>query len=83
MKMTFQKLVIGASMAIGVSAIATVPAQAGTLTGATIAGTAASDYLVYDVSGNSTVLVSNTPDKRPKSPRWQCCKPHWKRRVTS
>ncbi|MEH2309579.1 MAG: NF038130 family PEP-CTERM protein [Nostoc sp.] len=59
--MTFQKLVIGASMAIGVSAIATVPAQAGTLTGATIAGTAASDYLVYDVSGNSTVLVSNTP----------------------
>ncbi|MBD2524335.1 MULTISPECIES: NF038130 family PEP-CTERM protein [unclassified Nostoc] len=61
MKMTFQKLVIGASMAIGVSAIATVPAQAGTLTGATIAGTAASDYLVYDVSGNSTVLVSNTP----------------------
>ena len=33
MKMTFQKLVIGASMAIGVSAIATVPAQAGTLTG--------------------------------------------------
>ncbi|MBD2615022.1 MAG: NF038130 family PEP-CTERM protein [Nostoc sp. ZfuVER08] len=60
MKMTFQKLVIGASMAIGVSAVATVPAQAGTLTGATIGGTAASDYLVYDVSGNSTVLVPNT-----------------------
>ncbi|MDZ8240757.1 MAG: NF038130 family PEP-CTERM protein [Nostoc sp. ChiQUE01a] len=57
MKMTFQKLVIGASMAIGVSALATAPAQAGTLTGATIGGTAASDYLVYDVSGNSTVLV--------------------------
>nr|MDZ8022352.1 NF038130 family PEP-CTERM protein [Nostoc sp. SerVER01]MDZ8076674.1 NF038130 family PEP-CTERM protein [Nostoc sp. DedQUE01] len=55
--MTFQKLVIGASMAIGVSALATAPAQAGTLTGATIGGTAASDYLVYDVSGNSTVLV--------------------------
>ncbi|PHJ59421.1 exosortase [Nostoc linckia z18] len=60
MKMTFQKLVIGASMAIGVSAVATVPAQAGTLTGATIGGTAASDYLIYDVSGNSTVLVPNT-----------------------
>ncbi|MBE8991005.1 NF038130 family PEP-CTERM protein [Nostoc sp. LEGE 12450] len=60
MKMTFQKLVIGASMAIGVSAIATVPAQAGTLTGATIGGTAANDYLVYDMSGNSTVQVPNT-----------------------
>lgn len=60
MKMTFQKLVIGASMAIGVSAIATVPAQAGTLTGATIGGTAASDYLVYDVSGNSTVLIPSS-----------------------
>ncbi|WP_242058188.1 NF038130 family PEP-CTERM protein [Nostoc sp. FACHB-857] len=58
--MTFQKLVIGASMAIGVSALATAPAQAGTLTGATIGGTAAGDYLVYDVSGNSTVKVSNT-----------------------
>ncbi|MBG1245414.1 PEP-CTERM sorting domain-containing protein [Nostoc sp. NZL] len=60
MKMTFQKLVIGASMAIGVSALATVPAQAGTLTGAIIGGTAASDYSVYDVSGNSTVLVPST-----------------------
>ncbi|MEH2244505.1 NF038130 family PEP-CTERM protein [Nostoc sp.] len=57
MKMTFQKLVIGASMAISVSALATVPAQAGTLTGATIGGTAASDYLVYDVEGSSTKLV--------------------------
>ncbi len=60
MKMTFKKLVIGASMAIGVSALATVPAQAGTLTGASIGGTAASDYFVYDVSGNSTVLVPST-----------------------
>ena len=60
MKMTFQKLLIGASMAIGVSALATVPAQAGTLTGASIGGTAANDYLVYDVSGNSTVLVPST-----------------------
>ena len=31
MKMTFQKLVIGASMAISVSTLATVPAQAGTV----------------------------------------------------
>ncbi|MEH2161575.1 MAG: NF038130 family PEP-CTERM protein [Nostoc sp.] len=57
MKMTFQKLVIGASMAIGVSAIATVPAQAGTLSSATLGGTATSDYSVYDVQGSSTKLV--------------------------
>lgn len=60
MKMTFQKLVIGASMAIGVSAIATVPAQAGTLTGASIGGTAASDYLVYDSNATNTFTVANT-----------------------
>ncbi len=60
MKMTFQKLVIGASMAIGVSALATVPAQAGTLTGATIGGTAASDYLVYDSNATNTFTVANT-----------------------
>ncbi|QKQ76733.1 NF038130 family PEP-CTERM protein [Nostoc sp. TCL240-02] len=58
MKMTFQKLVIGASMAIGVSALAT-PAQAGTLTGATIGGTAASDYYVYDSDAKNTFKVEN------------------------
>lgn len=47
-------------MAIGVSALATVPAQAGTLTAAGISGTAASDYLVYDVEGNSTKVVDKT-----------------------
>jgi hypothetical protein len=57
MKMTFQKLVIGTSMAIGMSAIATVPAQAGTLTGASIGGTAASDYLVYDSNTINTFTV--------------------------
>ncbi|MEH2054184.1 NF038130 family PEP-CTERM protein [Nostoc sp.] len=60
MKMTFQKLVIGASMAIGVSALATVPAQAGTLTGASIGGTAASDYLVYDSDAKNTFQVDKT-----------------------
>lgn len=60
MKMNFQKLVMGASIAISVSALATVPAQAGTLTGATIGGTAASDYYVYDVQGNSTISVDKT-----------------------
>ncbi|AFZ57059.1 NF038130 family PEP-CTERM protein [Anabaena cylindrica FACHB-243] len=61
MKHSFGKLLVGASMAIGLGAVAATPAQAGTLTGATIGGTAASDYLVYDVSGNNTVLVPSTP----------------------
>ncbi|MHC5597065.1 MAG: NF038130 family PEP-CTERM protein [Nostoc sp.] len=60
MKMTFQKLVIGASMAIGMSALATVPAQAGILTGATIGGTAATDYLVYDSDATKTFKVDKT-----------------------
>jgi hypothetical protein len=60
MKMTFQKLIIGASMAIGMSALATVPAQAGTLTGATIGGTAAGDYYVYDSDAKNTFKVVNS-----------------------
>ncbi|MBE9035545.1 NF038130 family PEP-CTERM protein [aff. Roholtiella sp. LEGE 12411] len=60
MKMNFEKLVIGASIAIGVSAIATVPAQAGTLTGASIGGTAATDYLVYDSNATNTFAIPNS-----------------------
>ncbi|MBD6616701.1 PEP-CTERM sorting domain-containing protein [Komarekiella sp. 'clone 1'] len=60
MKITFEKFVIGASIAIGVSALATVPAQAGTLTGATIGGTAASDYLVYDSNATNTFVIPNS-----------------------
>lgn len=66
MKMTFQKLLIGASMAIGVSYLATVPAQAGTLTSATIGGTAASDYLVYDSNATNTFKVANTSENVQK-----------------
>lgn len=66
MKMTFQKLLIGASMAIGVSYLATVPAQAGTLTSATIGGTAASDYLVYDSNATNTFTVANTSENVQK-----------------
>ncbi len=60
MKLTFEKFVIGVSIAIGVSALATVPAQAGTLTGATIGGTAASDYLVYDSNATNTFVMPNS-----------------------
>ncbi|NDJ26115.1 PEP-CTERM sorting domain-containing protein [Nostoc sp. B(2019)] len=60
MKMTFEKLVLGASIAIGVSVIATVPAQAGTLTGASIGGTAPTDYLVYDSNATNTFAIPNS-----------------------
>ncbi len=54
------KLLIGASIAASLGAIASAPAQAGSLTNATIGGTAASDYFVYDVNGNNTVRVGST-----------------------
>ncbi|MCC5609995.1 NF038130 family PEP-CTERM protein [Nostoc sp. CHAB 5834] len=65
--MTFQKLLIGALVAVGVS-VTTVPAQAGTLTltGATIGGTAASDYLVYDSNATNTFTVANTSENVQK-----------------
>jgi hypothetical protein len=53
------KVLIGASIAVSLSAIASAPAQAGSLTNATIGGTAASDYFVYDVNGNNTVKVQS------------------------
>lgn len=52
-----KKFLIGASVAAGMSAIATTPAFAGTLTGATIGGTAADDYYVYDSNTTDTFLV--------------------------
>jgi hypothetical protein len=53
------KVLIGASIAVSLGAIASAPAQAGSLTNATIGGTAASDYFVYDVQGNNTVRVQS------------------------
>jgi hypothetical protein len=53
------KVLIGASIAVSLGAIASAPAQAGSLTNATIGGTAASDYFVYDVQGNNTVKVQS------------------------
>jgi len=59
MKEIVQRLVLGASITAGISAIA-IPAQAGSLTNVTIGGSAANDYLVYGVEGNNTVLIPNT-----------------------
>ncbi|MBE9128358.1 MULTISPECIES: NF038130 family PEP-CTERM protein [unclassified Coleofasciculus] len=52
---TIQKLLLGASMVAGVSAIASSPALAGTLTGASVSGTAGTDYYIYEKVGNQTV----------------------------
>jgi hypothetical protein len=60
MKRIFKKLLIGASIAAGVSALASTPASAGSLTNATIGGSANTDYYVYDVQGNKTVKVPNS-----------------------
>ena len=54
------KVLIGASIAASLGAIASAPAQAASLTNATIGGTAAKDYFVYDVNGNNTVKVDST-----------------------
>ncbi|MEC4819204.1 MAG: NF038130 family PEP-CTERM protein [Scytonema sp. PMC 1069.18] len=55
-----KKLLIGASITVGVSAIASTPASAGSLTNVSIGGTAASDYLVYDTVDGKTVPVPGT-----------------------
>ena len=60
MRNTFKKLLIGTSIAASVSAIATAPAQAGSLTNATIGGTAATDYYVYDANSTNTFRVDST-----------------------
>lgn len=59
MRKITNKILIGASIAVSLGAIASAPAQAGSLTNATIGGTAASDYYVYDVNGNNTVKVDS------------------------
>ncbi|GAA6622038.1 NF038130 family PEP-CTERM protein [Scytonema sp. NUACC26] len=60
MRTLINKFVIGASIAAGVSAIATSPAFAGSLTNASIGGTAANDYYVYGVKdGKTTQITSN------------------------
>ena len=61
MLQTIKRIAIGASMVASASVLATAPAFAASLTGATIGGTAAGDYLVYGVSGTNTVVIPNTP----------------------
>jgi len=53
---TSEKLFIGASVAVGMSAAIGAPAMAAGITGATVIG---SDYYLYDVDGNKTYLNQN------------------------
>jgi hypothetical protein len=49
-----KKLLVGATLAAGVTALATAPAKAGTLTGASITGVNGTDYYLYDANATNT-----------------------------
>lgn len=63
MRKITNKVLVAVSIVASVSAIASAPAQAGSLTNATIGGTAASDYYVYDIkydiNGDKTTKVDS------------------------
>jgi hypothetical protein len=60
MRKTWKKYLIGASLAASISAIATTPAHAGSITNITIGGTKPNDYSVYDANATNTFQVDNT-----------------------
>ncbi|MCU0516144.1 MAG: NF038130 family PEP-CTERM protein [Oscillatoria sp. Prado101] len=49
-----KKLLVGATLAAGVTALATAPAKAGSLTGASITGVNGTDYYLYDANATNT-----------------------------
>lgn len=56
-----KKLLVGATVAAGVTALASAPAKAGTLTGASITGVNGTDYYLYDVKDtNSDGIADKT-----------------------
>ena len=60
MRKTFQTLMIGTAMAVGLSAIATAPAEGGDFVNITTGGTNPTDYFVYDSDGTNTFIVDST-----------------------
>ncbi|MEA5580945.1 NF038130 family PEP-CTERM protein [Nodularia harveyana UHCC-0300] len=60
MNKSFATLIMGSAMAVSVSAIATSPTQAATLTNITIGGTNPTDYFVYDANNVNTFIVDST-----------------------
>ena len=61
MKTLLKYLSAGALSIVSLGAIANAPVSAASLTGATIGGSAPSDYKVYDVSGSNTIEIVNNP----------------------
>jgi hypothetical protein len=57
MNTTLHKFLIGTSIAVSVSGIGSAPAFAGSLSGAKIGGTAATDYLIYSSDTKNTFTV--------------------------
>lgn len=55
-----KKVLSGAAIAVGAAAAIASPASAGTLTRASIGGSAPTDFFVYDVSGTNTVKIDST-----------------------
>lgn len=49
-----KKLLVGATLAAGVTALASAPAKAGSLTGASITGVNGTDYYLYDANATNT-----------------------------
>jgi len=59
MKGIVKNILIGASLVASVSALASAPAQAASITNVTTGGTAASDYYVYDANNTNTFRVDS------------------------
>lgn len=66
MKSTVKKLFIATSIAAGMGGIFTAPAFAGNLTNATISGSAANDYYVYDSDATNTFITNKTEENVQK-----------------
>lgn len=62
MKRTVKKLLIATSIAAGMGGIFTAPALAGSLTNASIGGSAAEDYLIYGSDATNTFRIDKTPE---------------------
>jgi hypothetical protein len=59
MLQTIKRLAIGASMVVGASAIATAPAFAASITGASVSGVKGTDYYLYDANATNTYRNDN------------------------
>ena len=60
MKSAIKKLLLATSIAAGMGGIVSAPAFAGSLTNASIGGSAANDYYVYDSDGTNTFITDKT-----------------------